>query len=196
MMKLTGDFGKDTPLSNRYCSRGLEDFDPEQQRKGSGVGIGCVDVAVKTTTTQRRRGVIGAVLHEQCVQQQHHQQRSAMQQEQQQQQQLGGNMQQRRVPHHNNGRGIMNTNYRHQRQPYMVQKHGCSKLMDRRRRRGHPQQQQQQSSRQKCILDHFRISLIYMNLSHHDTMEGIDLGRQDSEEALDIYRTKPFPSSL
>ena len=57
-IKLQGDsFGVDTPLSSRYCSRGLEDYDTEQK-------------CTKFSTVQRRSEAIQVVLKEQEFQRQ------------------------------------------------------------------------------------------------------------------------------
>eukprot|EP00536_Pseudo-nitzschia_multiseries_P016750 jgi/Psemu1/47596/gm1.47596_g len=175
MMKLTGDFGKDTPLSNRYCARGLESLDPE--RKGS----------LKMETLQRRRNVIGAVLHEQNLQLQRirQQQQSQPQPQHQQQQQ-----QQRQQHNLHGGRNYISTSpsSEHNNDDYhMVPNHMPG-----------PQAPYNGDTSTNmpgpsCGLDHFRISLICMNLTYHDNMQGIEHGRQDSEEALEIYRTKPLP---
>ncbi len=56
--KLQGEsFGVDTPLSSRYCSRGLEDYDTEQK-------------CTKFSTVQRRSKAIQVVLKEQEFQRQ------------------------------------------------------------------------------------------------------------------------------
>lgn len=63
MIKVSGDFfGHDTPLSARYCSRGLEDYDVERK--------GCL----KMSTVERRQGAICSVLNEQSFQRQRHMQ--------------------------------------------------------------------------------------------------------------------------
>mmetsp|Transcript_28480 Transcript_28480/g.77117 ORF Transcript_28480/g.77117 Transcript_28480/m.77117 type:complete len:280 (-) Transcript_28480:237-1076(-) len=162
MMKLTGDFGKDTPLSNRYCARGLESLDPE--RKGS----------IKTDTLHRRRNVIGAVLHEQNLQQQR----------------IRQERQSRPQQHHNvhGGRNYISTSptSEHDSDDY----HSAPNHMSN-RQASYPGGTA--TSMSSSGLDHFRISLICMNLTYHDTMQGIEYGRQDSEDALEIYRTKPLP---
>jgi hypothetical protein len=57
-IKLQGDsFGLDTPLSSRYCPRGLEDYDTEQK-------------CTKFSTVQRRTEAIQAVLKEEEFQRQ------------------------------------------------------------------------------------------------------------------------------
>ncbi|VEU43971.1 unnamed protein product [Pseudo-nitzschia multistriata] len=159
MMKLTGDFGRDTPLSNRYCARGLENCDLE--RKGS----------LTEEALARRRNVIGAVLHEQNIQRKR---------------QMEASLSSSSSRRHNlcnrmgGGYGVQQQQQQQQRDDHhaLIQKQGCTKIPE---------------HGGSCVLDHFRIGLICMNLTHGDIMDSIDRGRQDSEEALEIYRTKPLP---
>lgn len=131
-IKLQGDsFGVDTPLSSRYCSRGLEDYDTEQK-------------CTKFSTVQRRSEAIQVVLKE---------------------------------------------------QEFQRQKLACQ-LQVLFSQRGHYKMNRQefiQRFQGRIPLDHSKIGEIYADHTFLNAEKAIDTGRIDSEDALAIYRSKPFP---
>lgn len=150
-IKLQGDsFGVDTPLSNRYCSRGLEDYDKEQK-------------CLKFSTVQRRREAIQAVLQEQELQRHH----------------LACQLQQGMI-FRSRERGDCYTGQMGVLASISSQRHQLNL------------QRQQYMQR----LDHSRIRDIYINHIYHNVEDAIDMGRTDSEDALAIYRSKPYPLAI
>ena len=153
-IKVQGNsFGFDTPLSNRYCSRGLEDYDTEQK-------------CTKFSTVQRRAEVIQSVLKEQEFQRQ----------------QLAHGM-----PFCLRGYG-----------DWHIGQMGMSASLNTERRQFNLQRQQYLERLQggmPCngMLDHFKISEVYRDHTYYNAEDAIDRGRNDSEDALEIYRSKPLP---
>jgi hypothetical protein len=160
-IKLQGDsFGLDTPLSSRYCPRGLEDYDTEQK-------------CTKFSTVQRRTEAIQAVLKE----------------EEFQRQQLAYQLQEE-TPFCS--RGLEDC--------HMGQK-GQTSFINGQRRQFKLQRQQYMQRLQggmPCngMLDHSKISEVYMNQTYYNVEDAIDMGRKDSEDALAIYRSEPLPLAV
>jgi hypothetical protein len=46
------------------------------------------------------------------------------------------------------------------------------------------------------MLDHSKISEVYMNQTYYNVEDAIDMGRKDSEDALAIYRSEPLPLAV
>lgn len=151
-IKVQGNsFGFDTPLSNRYCSRGLEDYDTEQK-------------CTKFSTVQRRAEAIQAVLKEQEFQRQ----------------QLAHGM-----PFCSRGSG-----------DWHMGQMGMSASLNIERRQCNLQRQQYMQRLQGGMLDDSRISEVYRNHTYYNAEDAIDMGRKDSEDALEIYRSKPLPLTV
>jgi hypothetical protein len=160
-IKLQGaSFGLDTPLSSRYCSRGLEDYDTEQK-------------CTKFSTVQRRTEAIQAVLKEQEFERQ----------------QLACQLQEG-TPFCS--RGLEDS---HKGQ------NGQTAFINAQRRQFNFQRQQYMQRLQggmPCngMLDHSKISVVYMNHTCYNVEDAIEMGRKDSEDALAIYQSKPLPLAV